>query len=88
MRYMLYIACDLITNRGEFLAMKIINIIEGTGIALILIGGCSAKHFATSAMILCGFGCAMMAIGQYLERGWKHGKSRRAGMHRRKNQRA
>ena len=71
MRYMLYIVCDLITNRGEFLAMKIINIIEGTGIALILIGGCSAEHFATSAMILCSVGCALMACGQYLEMRWK-----------------
>ncbi|WP_281672682.1 hypothetical protein [Pseudoramibacter alactolyticus] len=51
--------------------MKIINIIEGTGIALILIGGCSAEHFATSAMILCSVGCALMACGQYLEMRWK-----------------
>jgi hypothetical protein len=80
---MLYIACDFITNRGEFLAMKVIQTIESIGLALVIIGGCSADHFATSAMILCGIGCAMMATGQYLERRWKHEHHRRAGVHRR-----
>lgn len=82
MRYMLYIACGFITNRGEFLAMKVLQTIEGIGLALVIIGGCSADHFAISAMILCGIGCAMMATGQYLERRWKHEHHRRAGVHR------
>jgi hypothetical protein len=51
--------------------MKVIQTIEGIGLALVLIGGCSADHFATSAMILCSVGCALMACSQYLERRWK-----------------
>jgi hypothetical protein len=50
---------------------NVIQTIEGIGLALVLIGGCSADHFAPSAMILCGIGCAMMAAGHYLEMRWK-----------------
>ena len=68
--------------------MKIIQTLEGAGLALILIGGCSADHFATSAMILCSVGCAMMATGQYLERRWKDEHHRRADVHCGQDQRA
>lgn len=64
------------------MAMKVIQIIESIGLALVIIGGCSADHFAISAMILCGIGCAVMAAGQYLERRWKDEHHRRAGVHR------
>lgn len=68
--------------------MKTIQTIEGIGLVAILIGGCSADHFAPSAMILCGIGCAVMACGQYLERRWKDEHHRRAGVHRKQDQRA
>ena len=68
--------------------MKVIRTIEGVGIALTLIGGCSADHFAPSAMILCSIGCVMMATGQYLERRWKDEHHHRARVHRGQDQRA